>query len=109
MLVTKLNNQFFIVNYSVFDLLDYNDITYTDVLFSILTKMLEKAQNEKIDLGDSLGKRAEKWSSSITKTTNSEKVKEGSIGLNLPLKLIDIMGRMKRDRTACLRTDQYIK
>jgi len=99
MLVTKLNDRFFIVNYSVFDMLDYNDITYTDVLFSILTKMLEKAQNENIDLGESLGKRAENWSSSITKTTSSEKVKERRIGLNLPLKLIEIMGRMKSETT----------
>lgn len=109
MLVTKLNEQFFIVNYSVFDLLDYNDITYSDVLLSILTKMLEKAKNENFDLGDSLDKRAEKWSRSITKTTTSEKVKEGSIGFNLPLKLIDIMGRMKSETTTRLEVRKEIE
>ncbi len=108
-LVTRLNDRFFIVNYSVFDLLDYNDITYTDVLLSILTKMLEKAQNEKIDLGDSLGMRAEKWRSSIIKTTTSEKVKDRSIGLNLPLKFIEIMGRMKSETTTRLEVRKEIE
>jgi len=31
--------------------LDHNDVNYTDALYSMLTKMLEKAENDEIDLG----------------------------------------------------------
>jgi Cdc6-like AAA superfamily ATPase len=43
---TKMKDKFFIVHFSVLDLLDNNDINYTDVLFSILTKIVEKCQKE---------------------------------------------------------------
>jgi hypothetical protein len=31
--------------------LDHNDVNYTDALYSMLTKMLEKTENDEIDLG----------------------------------------------------------
>jgi GTPase SAR1 family protein len=98
-LVTKLNERFFIVNYNVFDLLDNNDITYTDILFSILTKILEKSKKDDIELEKSLSKRAEKWGSSITKTTTSDKSKEGGIGVNIPLYFLEILGKMRSQTT----------
>ena len=96
-LVSKLDDRFFIVDYNVLDILDYNDITYVDVIFSILAKMLEKAQDDGIKFGDNLNKRAERWSSSITETTTEDdKVSIGS-GFNLPLYFINILGRMKSE------------
>jgi GTPase SAR1 family protein len=96
-LVSNLDDRFFIVHYNVFDLLDHNDITYIDVLFSILTKILEKAENDEIDLGQTLLKRADKWSSSIVQSSLHEEGVGGGIGINLPLHFLEIMGRMKSE------------
>jgi GTPase SAR1 family protein len=98
-LVTKLNERFFIVNYNAFDLLDNNDITYSDVLFSIITKILEKANKDNIYLGENLNKRAKTWGSSITRTTIAEKGKEGGINVNIPLYFLEIFGKMKSETT----------
>ena len=96
-LVSNLDSRFFIVHYNVFDLLDYNDVYYIDVLFSILTKMLEKAENDKIDLDEKLLERVNNWGSSILKSETSEKVVAGGVGLNIPFNLLEIMGRMKSE------------
>jgi len=98
-LVSNLDNRFFIVHYNVFDLLDYNDVYYSDVLFSILTKMLEKAENDKIDLGQTLLNRVNNWGSSILKSETSEKVVAGGVGLKIPFNLLEIMGRMKSENS----------
>ncbi len=107
-LASKLNARFFIVNFSAFDLLDYNDITYTDVLLSILTETFEKIKKDKIRLGNDLIKRAEKWGSTITKTTISEKGKEVSAGINLERFFFEIMGRMKSESTTRLEIRKEI-
>ena len=96
-LVSNLDDRFFIVHYNVFDLLDYNDVNYTDVLFSILTKMLEKAEKEKIDLGKTLLKRVNNWGSSIIESKTQEKGMEGGAGIKIHLYLLEIMGRMKNE------------
>lgn len=96
-LISNLDDRFFVVDYNILDLLDLNDITYVDILFSILAKMLEKAQEEGIELGASLNKRAERWSDSIIKTITQNDSVDVGIGINLPLSLIKILGRMKSE------------
>jgi len=98
-LVSNLDSRFFIVHYNVFDLLDQNDVKYTDVLFSMLTKMLEKAENNQIDLGQTLLKRVNNWGSSIIESITKEKGVGGGIGLKIPFSLLEIMGRMKSENT----------
>ena len=96
-LVSNLDSRFFIVHYNVFDLLDYNDVYYIDVLFSILTKMLEKAENDKIDLDEKLLERVNNWGSSIIESIIQEKGVGGGIGLKVPFSLLEIMGWMKSE------------
>ena len=96
-LTSNLDDRFFVVHYNVLDLLDLNDITYVDVVFSILAKMLEKAQNDGVELGTDLNNRAERWGSSIIKTiTQNDSVGVG-VGVNLPLYFINLFGRMKSE------------
>ena len=96
-LISNLDDRFFVVDYNVLDLLDLNDITYVDVVFSILAKMLEKAQDEGIELGASLNERAERWSSSIIKTIAQSDSVDVGVGVNLPLYFINLLGRMKSE------------
>jgi len=99
-LVSNLDDGFFIVHYNVFDLLDYNDVYYSDVLFSILTKMLEKAENDKIGLGQTLLNRVNNWGSSIIKSEIREESVGGGVGLKISiLNLLEILGRMKSENS----------
>ncbi|MCK4937206.1 MAG: AAA family ATPase [Methanosarcinales archaeon] len=108
-LVSNLDNRFFIVHYNVFDLLDQNDVNYTDVLFSILTKMLEKVEKENIDLGETLMKRVNNWGSSIIKSKIHGKIKEGGAGIKIHLNLFEFMGRMKSETTTRVETRKKIE
>jgi GTPase SAR1 family protein len=108
-LVSQLDSRFFVVNYSVFDLLDSHDVTYIDVLFSIFTKILEKAQEDTISFGDSLSKRAEKWGSSITKTIATQDDTALELGINLPLYFIKLMGRMKSETSTRVEIREEMK
>ena len=98
-LISNLDDRFFVVHYSVLDLLDLNDITYVDVVFSILAKMLEKAQKDNIELGALLNERAERWGSSIIKTITQDDRKDVGICVNLPFYFINLLGRMKSETT----------
>ena len=108
-LVSNLDNRFFIVHYNVFDLLDQNDVNYTDVLFSILTKMLEKVEMKEIDLGKPLLERVNNWGSSIIESIIQEKGVGGGIGLKVPFNLLEIMGRMKSETTTRVETRNKIE
>jgi len=60
--------------------------------------MLEKAQEESIELGASLNERAKRWGSSITKTIAQNDSVDAGVGANLPLYFINILGRMKSEK-----------
>jgi GTPase SAR1 family protein len=108
-LILNLHDDFFIVKYNVLDLLDQNDVTYIDVLLSVLTKLFEKAQEDKVKLGGSLSKRADEWSSSITKTTISEKGKGLELKAKIPFYLLEIMGRIKNENTTRVEIRKQIE
>jgi len=108
-LVSNLDSRFFIIHYNVLDLLDQNDVNYTDVLFSMLTKMLEKAETDEIDLGQTLLKRVNNWGSSIIESIIQEKGVGGGISLKVPFNLLEIMGRMKSETTTRVETRKKIE
>ncbi|WP_440945662.1 P-loop NTPase fold protein [Methanosarcina sp. T3] len=95
-LVSHLSDNFFVVNYNVLDLLDPNDINYTDVLLSILAQLIENAKVNKIFLRSDLVERANKWGQTITENLISS-TKEGlGFGVGLPA-LINIFTWMKNE------------
>jgi GTPase SAR1 family protein len=108
-LILNLDSDFIIVKYNVLDLLDQNDVTYIDVLLSVLTKLFEKALEDEVKLGRSLSKRADEWSSSITKTTISEKGKDLELKAKIPFYLLEIMGRIKNESTTRVEIRKQIE
>jgi GTPase SAR1 family protein len=108
-LILNLYDDFFVVKYNVLDLLDQNDVTYIDVLLSVLTKLFEKAQEDKVKLEGSLSKRADEWSSSITKTIISEKGKGLELKAKIPIYLLEIMGRIKNESTTRVEIRKQIE
>lgn len=96
-LVLELDESFFIVSYDVMDLLDPNDVSYTDVLFSALVKLTQKAEEEKIELSGALRKRIEKWGSTLLKVEiENEEVGVG-LSANIPLYFTNLFARMKSE------------
>ena len=95
----EMGDKFFIIHFSVLDLLDNNDINYTDVLFSILTKIIEKCQDEECDISPSLMERTTKWGKSIIKTEVHEDKLEAGAGFSLPVYFFELLARMKSETT----------
>ncbi len=95
----EMRDKFFIVHFSVLDLLDNNDINYTDVLFSILTKIIGKCQDEECNISPSLMERTKKWGKSITKMEVYEDKLEGGAGFSLPVYFVELLARMKSETT----------
>ncbi|HEY9204521.1 MAG TPA: P-loop NTPase fold protein [Candidatus Methanoperedens sp.] len=98
-LISKLGDEFFIVHYSAFEVMDINDISYVDVLLSMLSKMLEKIDNESITLDRKLSERIKKWGSSIEKTEVIEDEIGGGIETKISLYFLNIMGKVKTQST----------
>jgi len=95
----EMEDKFFIVHFSVLDLLDNNDINYTDVLFSILTKIIGKCQDEDCNISPPLMERTKKWGKSITKMEVHEDKLEGGAGFSLPVYFVELLARMKSETT----------
>lgn len=95
-LVSHLSDKFFVVNYNVLDLLDLNDISYTDVLLSILAQLIESSKVNKIFLRSGLVERANKWGQTITENLISSTKAGLGFGVGLPA-LINIFTWMKNE------------
>lgn len=99
-LISKLGDKFFIIEYSAFDIFDINDVSYTDVLLSMLSKLLERIDDIGLNLDDKLKKRIKAWGSSIEEIYIDDKNKNIEIGLEIPLLFAKIMGRIKNETTS---------
>jgi KAP family P-loop domain. len=94
----EMGDKFFIVHFSVLSFLDSNDITYIDVLFSVLTKIMEKCQQE-CKISSQLVERIKMWGKSITKTEINEEKMEAGAGFNLTAYFVNVLARMKSETT----------
>ncbi len=109
-LISELvEEEFFIVYYSVFDALDINDLSYIDVLFSMVTKMLEEMEKEGVTLSDEVQKRLDKWGSKTVETMIKEGKIEKKAGLGLKIFFVDLMARIKNEETTRIEIRKEIE
>ncbi|SNQ61915.1 P-loop NTPase fold protein [Candidatus Methanoperedens nitratireducens] len=99
-LISKLGGEFFIVHYSAFDIMDINDISYTDVLLSMLSKMLDKIDGEGLTLNEALSKRIMTWGSSIEKIEVDEETESGGIAAKISIPFLTLMGKIKTETSS---------
>lgn len=99
MLMSQLGKEFFVVYYSVFESLDINDVSYIDVLLSIVTKIVERAEDEKVKLSKDVKDRLDKWGMKIIETAIKEKTKEKRAGIGLKVVFLDLLARIKNEET----------
>lgn len=108
-LISKLGDGFFIVHYSAFDIMDINDISYTDVLLSMLSKMLEKIDAEGLAVNEVLSKRIKIWGSTIEKIKVDEETDKGGITAKISIPLLTIMGKIKTETSSKIEIRKKIE
>ena len=99
-LISKLGDELFVVQYSAFDIMDINDISYVDVLLSMLSKMLEKIDEEALTLDQELIKRIKIWGSSIEKIESKINGASGGLEAKISLHFLTLMGKIKTETTS---------
>ena len=108
-LVSGLDGAFFIVSYDVIELLDPNDVKYTDVLLSALAKLTEKAVSENISLSEKLAARIEKWGRTLIRTNTETEEMGAGFGANIPFYFISLFARMKNESQTRYEVREEIK
>ncbi|SFM90035.1 P-loop NTPase fold protein [Methanolobus profundi] len=96
-LVSDLDGTYLVIFYDVIDLLDPNDVNYTDVLFSTLAKLIEAAEKENVTLSSGLKNRIEKWGSSIVKIETESEAASVWVGAGISTVLLNLFARMKSE------------
>lgn len=99
-LISKLGDELFVVQYSAFDIMDINDISYIDVLLSMLSKMLEKIDEEALTLDSRLIKRINTWGNSIEKIESEVNGASGGLEAKISLHFLTLMGKIKTETTS---------
>ena len=97
-LMSEIEDRFFVVYYSVSEVLDINDVSYIDVLFSIVSRMLEEAREKKVKIVEDVQKRLDDWGKRITETVIKEKSSETEAGAGINF-FLNIMARIKSEDT----------
>lgn len=85
MVYPDVNEKYFIVHYSVYDVLDIAGLDYTDLLFSIGAQIFIEADKQAITMRDSLLKQLREWGSAIEQETESGRKIGVEGGLGIPL------------------------
>ncbi|MCD4785197.1 MAG: hypothetical protein K8T10_15380 [Candidatus Eremiobacteraeota bacterium] len=82
----KIKDEYYIVNFSVQDELDINDISYSDLIILMMEKIAEKANMDGYIKDESLIKEIYDWfcKTKIIRTEDATKTDEGKIGAGAP-------------------------
>jgi len=97
-LISELGDGFFVVYYSVSEVLDINDVSHIDVLFSIVSRMLKEAVEQEVKIGEDVQKRLNNWGKKITETVTKEESSEASMGAGINF-FVNLMARIKNEDT----------
>lgn len=66
-----LADRYFIVFFSISDLIEMSDVNHVNILFAIAVKMMEEAETQKISIKKSIRKELYRWFGKHTKTETS--------------------------------------
>lgn len=92
----EILKKFVVVKYSVFDVLDPNDIRFIDLLFSIAAKTYARALDEGLPLAPSLFERLKSWRQTIQITKIDKEEAEGEVKGKLKAFFLEALGRLQR-------------
>ncbi|WP_410509592.1 P-loop NTPase fold protein [Methanosarcina hadiensis] len=103
-LVSLLNRErgtnFLIIYYDILELLDNNDIDYTDILFTILSKIMAEAKANGIEIKTSLVKSVPEWWNKTNIANIFDNSDENLNEIKFISYLFETLSRMKNESTA---------
>ncbi len=96
----EISERFFVVKYSIFEVLDILDITYIDLLVSIGAMVFKKAIHKRLRIAPDLLNRLESWKKTITERIS---IDEGTAGAGVEARLdaffLNLTTRLKMEHT----------
>jgi energy-coupling factor transporter ATP-binding protein EcfA2 len=92
----EILNKFLVVKYSVFDVLDPNDVKFIDLLFSIAAQTYTRALDEGLPLAQSLFDRLNRWRQTIQIAKIDKEEAEVEVKGRLKAFFLEAMGRLQR-------------
>jgi hypothetical protein len=96
-LVAELDDSFFIVYYDIISLVDPNDVSYTEVLLSMLARFIDIADAEDIGLSEELTQRIDTWGRTLIKAETSVQGVERDAGVGGRFKFAELFSRIKNE------------
>lgn len=90
----RLGDRYFVVFFSISDMIEMSDVNHINILFAIAVSLMEEAEKRQIKIKQSTKDSFYQWFATKTQISAEEYKTEGSIGFNL-FKLIS--GKLKAD------------
>lgn len=90
----RLGDRYFIVLFSISDMIEMSDVNHINILFAIAVSLMEEAEKRQIKIKQSTKDSFYQWFATRTQIKSEEYKAEGSVGFNL-FKLIS--GKLKAD------------
>ncbi len=79
----QLNKDYFVVVYSIADLIEGSDVNHINILFSIALQLMEEAERQKIHIPENTKKALYKWFATKSHYESSEISDELQLGFNI--------------------------
>ena len=98
-LTSLLKDQFFVVDYSVKNVLNLFDVSYVDVLFSLATRLIRAATERQVEVKEELLCHILDFTKEVSKEVVIEKRGEASVGAELNFYVIKLEGKVGKEAT----------
>lgn len=95
----KLDNNYFVVFFSISDLIEMSDVNHINILFAIAVSLMEEAENKKIVIAPSDKEEFYQWFAKKTRTEINEFKGEVETGFNFTNLLAWVKGVLKTNAT----------
>lgn len=95
----NLDDSFFVVFFSISDMIEMSDVNHINILFAIAVSLMEEAENKNIKIASSVKENFYRWFAQKTRTEIDEYKAEVETGFNFTNLLAWIKGVLKTNST----------
>jgi GTPase SAR1 family protein len=95
----RLEDRFFVVFFSISDMIEMSDVNHVNILFAMAISLMEEAENKHIEIKDSIKDKFYNWFAQKTRTEINEFKAELETGFNFTNLLAWIKGVLRTNST----------
>jgi len=95
----RLNKQFFILLFSISDMIEMSDVNHVNILFAIAVRLMEEAEAQNIEIPTKIQKQFHQWFAQQTEISSEEFKAEIESGFKLSTVLAWVKGALKTNAT----------